>query len=148
MEKFNLSSKYAKFYEFDANYYDAILRKLAKHARESKDDMVELLKTSFINKKKMTTFGSFVAEDQDRTKTSFNLFKEITIQDLNFLQVSSIPKLWGDSTASLNKDFSDSNDRNANINKTTNNSNYDDDDDDDTNDNDNYDDDDLSLIHI
>ena len=138
MEKFNLSSKYAKFYEFDPKYYDDISKKLAKHARESKDDMVELLKTSFINKKKMTTFGSFVTEDQDQMKVSFNLFKEITMHDLNFLKVSSIPKLWGYSTASASKDFSDSNDSNSTSNKNTKNSN----DEDDANDNDNKNDDD------
>ncbi|CAI4270199.1 CQS_1a_G0003420.mRNA.1.CDS.1 [Saccharomyces cerevisiae] len=66
VEKFNLTSKYAEFYAFDSNYYAAILDKLVKHTRDSKDDMVELLKTSFINKEKMAAFGSFVTEDHEK----------------------------------------------------------------------------------
>ncbi|CAI6407569.1 BPK_HP2_G0003540.mRNA.1.CDS.1 [Saccharomyces cerevisiae] len=72
MEKFNLTSKYAKFYAFDSNYYEGVLNRLVKHTRESKDDMVELLKTSFINKEKMAAFGSFVTEDQEKMEVDEN----------------------------------------------------------------------------
>ncbi|CAI4055596.1 hypothetical protein SKDZ_02G2580 [Saccharomyces kudriavzevii ZP591] len=140
MEKFNLTSEYAEFYAFDSNYYEAILDKLVKHARNSKDDMVELLKTSFINKEKMAAFGSFVTEDQEKRKVSFNLFNQITVQDLNFLQLSGIPKLWGDSTLGPSKDSNDSNQKNANNNK--NNKNNDDDSSNDNNNKNNNDDND------
>ena len=155
IEKFNLTSKYAKFYAFDSKYYETILDKLVKHTRDSKDDMVELLKTSFINKEKMASFGSFATKDQEKMKMSFNLLNEITIQDLNFLQLSSIPKLWGDTAVNSTKEINRNENSNSkknddydgydnNENNIKNNSknkinvNYNDDDDDDDDD-DNYD---------
>ncbi|CAI4270936.1 CQI_4a_G0003500.mRNA.1.CDS.1 [Saccharomyces cerevisiae] len=119
MEKFNLTSKYAKFYAFDSNYYEGVLNRLVKHTRESKDDMVELLKTSFINKEKMAAFGSFVTEDQEKMEVSFNIFNEITIQDLNFLQFSSIPKLWENKTLEPGEEYHHSNGTNTDNNETT-----------------------------